>query len=56
MTIDLEKYEVRSKERGLLTSTELDPPAFVTRKGWDFSREKILQHLWGTIRWFSTEP
>jgi two-component system phosphate regulon response regulator PhoB/two-component system alkaline phosphatase synthesis response regulator PhoP len=49
MNIDLEKYEVDvSGKRVDLTSTEFRIlQLFVSKKGWVFSREKILQHLWG---------
>lgn len=49
LTIDLEKYEVEVEgKRVELTSTEFRIlQLFATRKGWVFSREKILQHLWG---------
>ncbi len=49
MTIDLEKYEVEVKEKGSILhqlSSEFSN-FFVSKKGWVFSREKILQHLWG---------
>jgi len=49
MTIDLEKYEVEVEgKRVELTSTEFRIlQLFVSKKGWVFSRDKILQHLWG---------
>jgi DNA-binding response OmpR family regulator len=49
MTIDLEKYEVEVEGARIdLTSTEFRIlQLFVSKKGWVFSRDKILQHLWG---------
>jgi len=49
MTIDLEKYEVEIEGNRIdLTSTEFKIlQLFASKKGWVFSREKILQHLWG---------
>lgn len=49
LTIDLEKYEVEvAGKRVELTSTEFRIlQLFASKKGWVFSREKILQHLWG---------
>lgn len=49
LTIDLEKYEVEvAGKRVDLTSTEFRIlQLLVSKKGWVFSREKILQHLWG---------
>ena len=49
LTIDLEKYEVEvAGKRVDLTSTEFRIlQLLVSKKGWVFSREKILQHLCG---------
>ncbi len=49
LTIDLEKYEVEIEGNRIdLTSTEFKIlQLFAAKKGWVFSREKILQHLWG---------
>jgi len=49
MTIDLERYEVEIEGKRIdLTSTEFRIlQLLVSKKGWVFSREKILQHLWG---------
>jgi two-component system phosphate regulon response regulator PhoB/two-component system alkaline phosphatase synthesis response regulator PhoP len=49
LTIDLEKYEVEVEgKRVELTSTEFRIlQLFVSKKGWVFSRDKILLHLWG---------
>ena len=49
LVIDLEKYTVTLKDERL----ELTPTEFrilellASKKGWVFSREKILDHLWG---------
>jgi len=47
--IDLMKHEVYSDNRKIeLTSTEFNILVMLAeRKGWVFSREKILQRLWG---------
>jgi DNA-binding response OmpR family regulator len=49
LLVDLERYEVTiDGTRVELTSTEFRIlQLFVSKKGWVFSREKILQHLWG---------
>jgi two-component system phosphate regulon response regulator PhoB/two-component system alkaline phosphatase synthesis response regulator PhoP len=49
LTIDLTKYEVMlSGSRIELTSTEFKILELLSsKKGWVFSREKILDHLWG---------
>jgi len=49
LLIDLEKYTVTLKdEKILLTSTEFRIlQLLASKKGWVFSREKILDHLWG---------
>ncbi|OPY81642.1 MAG: Transcriptional regulatory protein BaeR [Syntrophorhabdus sp. PtaU1.Bin153] len=49
LTIDLEKYEVEVEgERVELTSTEFKIlQLLASKKGRVFSREKILDHLWG---------
>ena len=48
--IDLEKYEVRVDGSTIeLTSTEFKILQMLASKtGWVFSREKILDYLWGT--------
>ncbi len=58
MTIDLEKYEVEVKGKRIdLTSTEFKIlQLFVSKKGWVFSREKILSTSGGMTRWSLTEP
>ena len=50
LVIDLEKYEVRVDGSTLeLTSTEFKILQMLASKtGWVFSREKILDYLWGT--------
>lgn len=49
LTIDLQKYKVFLKgEEIILTPTEFRILKLLSqRKGWVFSREKILEHLWG---------
>jgi len=49
MTGDFEKYEVEVEGKRVdLTSTEFRIlQLLVSKKGWVFSREKILRHLWG---------
>jgi two-component system phosphate regulon response regulator PhoB/two-component system alkaline phosphatase synthesis response regulator PhoP len=49
LLIDLEKYTVRVNGKGVsLTSTEFRIlELLASKKGWVFSREKILDHLWG---------
>ena len=49
LTIDLTKYEVTLDGRRIeLTSTEFKILELLSsKKGWVFSREKILTHLWG---------
>ena len=49
LVLDTEKYEVELEgERIELTSTEFKILQLLsTKKGWVFSRDKILQHLWG---------
>jgi two-component system phosphate regulon response regulator PhoB/two-component system alkaline phosphatase synthesis response regulator PhoP len=49
LVIDLEKYTVTLKnERIDLTATEFKILRLLaSKKGWVFSREKILDHLWG---------
>lgn len=49
LTVDPEKYEVEVEGKRVdLTSTEFKIlQLFVSKKGWVFSRERILQHLWG---------
>lgn len=49
LVLDTEKYEVEVEgERIELTTTEFKILQILsTKKGWVFSRDKILQHLWG---------
>lgn len=49
LTIDPEKYEVEVEGKRVdLTSTEFRIlQLLASKRGWVFSREKILQHLWG---------
>ncbi len=49
LVLDTEKYEVEVEgEKIELTSTEFKILKMLsTKQGWVFSREKILQHLWG---------
>ena len=49
LVLDTEKYEVELEgERIELTTTEFKILQLLsTKKGWVFSRDKILQHLWG---------
>jgi two-component system phosphate regulon response regulator PhoB/two-component system alkaline phosphatase synthesis response regulator PhoP len=49
LVLDTEKYEVEVEgERIELTSTEFKIlQILLTKKGWVFSRDRILQHLWG---------
>jgi len=49
LTLDLTKYEVTLRgSRIELTSTEFKILELLSsKKGWVFSREKILDHLWG---------
>jgi len=49
LRIDLQKYEVYLNDRKLnLTSTEFKIiKLLATRKGWVYSRNQILDHLWG---------
>ncbi len=49
LSMDLEKHEVEVEgNRVELTSTEFKILQLLSsKKGWVFSREKILQHLWG---------
>ena len=49
LVLDTEKYEVELEgERIELTTTEFKILQLLsTKKGWVFSRERILQHLWG---------
>ncbi|MBN2108702.1 MAG: response regulator transcription factor [Deltaproteobacteria bacterium] len=49
LTLDLTKYEVMLRGRRIeLTSTEFKILELLSsKKGWVFSREKILDHLWG---------
>ena len=50
LAIDLSTVEVSVEGRKLdLTATEFKIIQFLaSRKGWVFSREKILDHLWGS--------
>jgi two-component system phosphate regulon response regulator PhoB/two-component system alkaline phosphatase synthesis response regulator PhoP len=49
LTIDLKRFEVMvEKQKIELTSTEFRILQLLSSKqGWVFSRENILQHLWG---------
>jgi len=49
LVLDTEKYEVEVEGKKIeLTATEFKILQILTnKKGWVFSREKILQHLWG---------
>jgi len=49
LTIDTDKHEVRVRSRKVkLTTTEFRIlQLLVSKKGWVFSREKILDYLWG---------
>ena len=49
LVLDTEKYEVELEgERIELTTTEFKILQLLsTKKGWVFSRDRILQHLWG---------
>jgi len=49
LSIDLSRHEVRVEQRPVdLTATEFRIlELLATKKGWVFSREKILDHLWG---------
>lgn len=49
LVLDTEKYEVEVEGKKIeLTTTEFKIlQILTTKKGWVFSREKILQHLWG---------
>ena len=49
LVLDTEKYEVEVEGKKIeLTTTEFKILQILTnKKGWVFSREKILQHLWG---------
>ncbi len=49
LRIDLQKYEVYLNDKKLdLTSTEFKIiKLLATRKGWVYSRNQILDHLWG---------
>ncbi len=49
ITIDLKKFEVYIHEKRIdLTSTEFRIlQLFTSRRGWVFSRDKILDYLWG---------
>jgi two-component system phosphate regulon response regulator PhoB/two-component system alkaline phosphatase synthesis response regulator PhoP len=49
LSLDLETYEVTaSGEKLVLTTTEFKiVELLASRPGWVFSREKILDHLWG---------
>ncbi len=50
LTLDLEKHEVQSHGKKInLTSTEFKILTLLaSKKGWVFSREKILDYLWGS--------
>jgi DNA-binding response OmpR family regulator len=49
LVLDIEKYEVEVEGKKIeLTSTEFKILQILsTKKGWVFSRDKILRHLWG---------
>jgi len=49
LLIDMEKYEVRVEGKRIeLTSTEFKILTLLSsKKGWVFTRERILDHLWG---------
>jgi two-component system phosphate regulon response regulator PhoB/two-component system alkaline phosphatase synthesis response regulator PhoP len=49
LVLDTEKYEVEVEGKRIeLTTTEFKILQILsTKKGWVFSRDKILQHLWG---------
>jgi DNA-binding response OmpR family regulator len=49
LVLDTEKYEVELEGKRIeLTSTEFKILQLLsTKKGWVFSRDRILQHLWG---------
>ncbi len=49
ITIDLQKYEIRVKNKKIdLTTTEFKIlEKLAERRGWVFSREQLLEYLWG---------
>ena len=49
LSMDLEKHEIEVEGRKIeLTSTEFNILQLLSaKKGWVFSREQVLQHLWG---------